>query len=247
MSQLSKVWIQKQDGEFVSPSGCAAFHGFKARDFSIEFFEWPPMRDGHIRIDSDAIYVGGAGTIAHIMHKLAVILPAIDDHPTELHHLLGRNVWRTVMGAVRTAFQQQATPIFIKPYRDPKYFAGTIVKAFRDLIPTAHVPDEKPILASDVVSFVSEWRMYILEGKVIGASCYSGDPLLFPDRAVLERALRDWPGMPAGCAIDLGVTDERRTLLVEVNDGYSLGSLGLRPVIYSRLLEARSRELTAAS
>lgn len=49
--------------------------------------------------------------------------------------------------------------------------------------------------------------------------------------------------MPAGCALDFGVTEDGRTLLIEMNDGYSLGFYGLEPALYARVLAARWAEL----
>ena len=51
---------------------------------------------------------------------------------------------------------------------------------------------------------------------------------------------------PAGYGIDFGITDDGKTLLVEVNDGHSLGNYNLRPVEYAKLLEARWDELANA-
>ena len=48
---------------------------------------------------------------------------------------------------------------------------------------------------------------------------------------------------PAGFGIDFGVLLDGRTVLVEMNDGYSLGSYGLNAVEYSELLEARWAQL----
>lgn len=44
--------------------------------------------------------------------------------------------------------------------------------------------------------------------------------------------------------MDWGVTDDNRTLLIEVNDGYALGNYGLHPSLYAALLEARWHEIT---
>ena len=49
--------------------------------------------------------------------------------------------------------------------------------------------------------------------------------------------------IPAGCAIDIGVTPDGRTLLVEINDGFALGCYGAEPVQYAKLLSARWCEL----
>ena len=48
---------------------------------------------------------------------------------------------------------------------------------------------------------------------------------------------------PAGYAADFGVTGDGRTLLVEINDGYSLGCYGLQHNLYAQLLSARWAEL----
>lgn len=59
-------------------------------------------------------------------------------------------------------------------------------------------------------------------------------------------AVAAWPGKPRGCALDFGVDDRGRTLLVEANDGFALGAYGLPPLLYARLLSARWSEMTGA-
>lgn len=44
--------------------------------------------------------------------------------------------------------------------------------------------------------------------------------------------------------MDFGVTNTGATILVEVNDGYSLGNYGLDSLLYAKLLSARWTELT---
>lgn len=44
--------------------------------------------------------------------------------------------------------------------------------------------------------------------------------------------------------MDFGLTDDGRTLMIEVNDGYALGCYGLLYVNYAKLLSARWAELT---
>src|SRR4051812_6078281 len=51
---------------------------------------------------------------------------------------------------------------------------------------------------------------------------------------------------PAAYPLDPARTDDRRTLLVEVNDAYSLGALGLKPLPYSLLLQTRWEQLAAS-
>ena len=43
--------------------------------------------------------------------------------------------------------------------------------------------------------------------------------------------------------MDFGVTDDGRTLLIEINDGFSLGTYGIEDTLYAKLLTARWAEL----
>ena len=61
--------------------------------------------------------------------------------------------------------------------------------------------------------------------------------------SVIENAVRDYKDIPAGCSLDFGVTDDGRTLLIEMNDGLALGCYGLPDEEYAKLLLARWAEL----
>ncbi len=49
---------------------------------------------------------------------------------------------------------------------------------------------------------------------------------------------------PSAYSIDIGLTDNDENIIVEVNDGYSLGTYGLDPLLYAKLLSACWVELT---
>jgi hypothetical protein len=71
---------------------------------------------------------------------------------------------------------------------------------------TAMIDDDCPIACSEVVEFESEWRCFVLEGRVLDVRRYKG-------------TFRS--------SVDLGVLTDGRTAIVEVNDGYSRGCLRL--------------------
>jgi hypothetical protein len=89
---------------------------------------------------------------------------------------------------------------------------------------TAMIDDDCPIACSEVVEFESEWRCFVLEGRVLDVRRYKG-------------TFRS--------SVDLGVLTDGRTAIVEVNDGYSLGAYGLAAAHYAQLLQARWREIVA--
>jgi len=90
---------------------------------------------------------------------------------------------------------------------------------------------------------VSEYRVFVQHGDPVDLRPYTGDPLIVPDPAQIRGALRAYRDGPAGYALDFGVTDDGRTLVMEVNDGYAIGAYGLAPVRYAALIAARWAEL----
>jgi hypothetical protein len=105
------------------------------------------------------------------------------------------------------------------------------------------VSDEEPVSVQENVGFVSEWRATILRGRILNVSHYKGDPVQFPDAGLLTQAVQDFSDQPIGCGMDWGVTSEGRTLLVEVNDGFSLGNYGVRRLQYTAMIECRWRQM----
>ena len=46
-----------------------------------------------------------------------------------------------------------------------------------------------------------------------------------------------------GCSMDICVTSDNKTLLLEMNDGYALGCYGLNTIDYAKLISARWSQL----
>ncbi|MEI7687985.1 MAG: ATP-grasp domain-containing protein [Planctomycetota bacterium] len=241
---ISRVLVQKKDREFVSPNSFAAWRGLTERGFTSQFFEWPELRDGQIAVEPETLVVGGSGVVRHALGRLGVKTPAIDDLPEPLAEFCGRQVWHSTWGSICARYDEPNLALFVKPLDDPKAFPARVIASFRDLIPLSHLPANKPVLVSETVEFVSEWRFFVLNKRIVGSGWYAGDPLTFPDPDVVSDAVQAWGAeAPAGYGIDFGVVAPGKTLLVEVNDGFSLGCLGLRPQLYSQILEARWLEL----
>ena len=57
--------------------------------------------------------------------------------------------------------------------------------------------------------------------------------------STIEKMVSCFCSAPAGYSLDVGVTESGETALVEVNDGFSLGTYGLDPIEYAKLLSAR--------
>jgi hypothetical protein len=239
----SSVIIQKERGEFVNVNGFNAWQGFDERGYEIAFASWEQMNSGLAPVDPETIVVGSVLFVRKALERLGIESPPLD-YPPCLAKYLGRKTWQTTWSEVRSRIDDPGTPVFVKPVDQDKAFTGYVVSAFRDLIRTARWPGEMRLWASQPISFVSEWRFFVRRGQIIGVGHYKGDPLRYSDVSVVRAAVADYAEhAPAAYGIDMGVVADGGTFLVEVNDGFSLGCLGLGPLAYSGLLEVRWKEL----
>lgn len=59
------------------------------------------------------------------------------------------------------------------------------------------------------------------------------------------NAVAAYTSAPNAYALDIGLTAAGATLLIEVNEGYSVGSYGLPSLRYAKFLSARWAQLTS--
>lgn len=239
------VYIWRPDATAYALNRQTALVGFAARGAEVRLFE--PAEFNDLPLDADDIVVGGIGFAHRAFQRLGIEIPALEPVPACLADSAGRRVWR---GRLRDARQAAARGemLFVKPVPSaPKLFPGHVVRGFADLIQTAALPDDFEVDCAEVTPFRTEHRLFLRCGEIIGLRHYAGDPLIFPDAACIRAAVDAYRhAAPAGCALDFGVTEEGRTLLVEVNDGYALGAYGLPPMRYAALIDARWAELRRA-
>src|SRR4051812_12857097 len=97
---IDQVLIQKQNGEFATINGWAAWFGFDQKAYPISFFEWQQLRDGQVELTPATLVVGGVSSVCHALRTLGAA-PAVIDFPDSLRGYLGRSVWATTMAEVR--------------------------------------------------------------------------------------------------------------------------------------------------
>lgn len=77
-----------------------------------------------------------------------------------------------------------------------------------------------------------------MRGQIFDVGPYRGDWSASFDPSIIENAVAAYSSAPAGYGMDFGVTEDGHTLLIEVNDGFSLGSYGHEYHVDARLLSA---------
>lgn len=136
-------------------------------------------------------------------------------------------------------------PIFVKPHTDIKAFTGTQVLSNFD----AHLvlrDFEGDLLVQQVTDpIISEWRVYVNRGKVIGCKCYTGFNLDFPNKDFITEVVifAKEKMNNVSFTLDFGINEYEDTFLIEPNDGWAIGNYGLEPVDYLRFCEDRWKQM----
>ena len=178
------------------------------------------------------------GTVEYInrycaAHKIA--LPLNISYPFELAGYLSRTIRSETFGSA-------PSDKFVKP-KKTKIFTGAIKSAI-----TESVDPSEPVWVSDVVTFTSEYRVYVTDKKIAGYSRYDDgdDQDIEPDFDHVTRMIADYESQPIGYSIDVGIC-EGKTILIEVNDGWALGLYPwgtMTDMAYIDLITKRWRQIT---
>lgn len=239
-----KALIQKHRGEFANINVLTAFLGLTEKGYSVEFFEYEDFSS--LDFDGDPIVVGGIPVVVGALERMGVTPPGLVSIPEQIAKYARRKTWQGTIGEARSAVDEGRS-IFIKPMpNDRKLFGGKVVSNYRDLAITASLATEYPVICSEPVSMLAEYRVFVLQGSIVGCRHYKGDFRLYPDFGVIDAAVKDFVDSPSGYGIDFAVTDTGETILIEVNEGFSLGCYGLPSLPYSSIIEARWKDFYAS-
>lgn len=221
--------------------------GLRNRGIVAELFTRKRLERGQLTLDPGTLVAGEVTVVEGAVRRLGVTLPPRDDYPEALRSLRHRRIWRSTVGRlIEDLFEGRCEPIFAKPLGRKKRFTGHVFRTRDDLFFLEGASRSTAILCSEVVEWLSEARVFVANGRIVGIRNYAGDPSIAPDGAIMAEAvscLEDSGEATAGYGLDLGVLTDGRTALVEWNDGYALGAYGLEPDLYTELILARWTEI----
>lgn len=193
-------------------------------------------------IEENHIFLGSIQFMHGALSKLHQPIPEPLDYPESLQKFLGRKITQSTINEI--ANHPDRWNVFVKPKGISKKFTGRLVRSTKDLIGCGDFNMNTPVWVSEPVSFIAEWRVFIRYEQVVGVKQYKGDWSVSYSPSIIQEAVRTYRDQPAGFALDFGLTQEGQFLLVEANDGYSLGNYGLFYIDYAKLLSARWAQLT---
>lgn len=238
---IELAYIQKKDGEFINETAYTMWRGCQLR--GIQTIPFTSEEINKLELSKNTLVHGWVPIVHRALSKLGVLDFVVPSVPSELHSFFGRKIWISTLGEIRWNKPQN---LFIKPLSQHKLFVGHVTRGeLKDLIYTAGYEDDLDILVSEVVNFISEYRLFIHNGVIASCRHYLGDFTKNIDFDVAYKCIEAYASAPIGYALDMGVTDDGRTLPVEVNDAFSLGSYGMLPVPYSELIEDRWTQIVS--
>lgn len=236
-----KIYIQSLNNFPIADWAVSAYQGFRDKQANIIFFE----DIEEVPVSKWNIVVGFIEDTNKYLQKLGLPPKQAINIPEELNmdFYLQRKIWKMSLEHLEDLHPSE-WPLFIKPDGRAKEFIAGVVKDYNTskLYFNELAPNTK-LLCSEVVDFVSEYRTYIINGQIKGIKHYLGDYFIYPDPIIVKECVKVYKSAPAGYSMDFGILSNGKTVLVECNDGWSLGNYGLEHTTYANLLATRWREM----
>lgn len=227
----------------------ALLEGLGARNVSTELFVKKRLVRRQLPITRNTLVAGELPIVEEALRQLGCERRPASDYPLCLRDFLHRRIWEsTVRTLITDLLYGSGAGSFAKPLERKKRFTGRVFNSPSDLFHLQGASRSTKLLCSEIVQWLSEYRVYVVRGEVVGVCHYGGDRDIAVDLSVVERAVRALEGSPertAGYGIDFGVLANGVTALVEWNDGFALGCYGLDAGLYTDLIVARWCELVA--
>ena len=204
-------------------------------------------RRRQLPLNDRSLVVGDMPCIFGALKQLGIPAPLPNDYPVALREFLHRHVWKSTLGALEFALRDgECRSTFAKPASRCKRFTGCVFDAESDLYRVYGVSRHEELWCAEVVTWLSEYRVYIVNSEIRSVDWYAGNREISIDLHEVRRAILalDTAGESlAGYAIDFGVLASGATALVEMNDGFALGAYQIDCRSYTDLLWARWEEL----
>lgn len=219
---VQKVYLQTFEGGPVNDASFTANMGFKCLNLDVETVDHTQINN--LEVHNGTMFCGGVPFVKDGLRHLGIDIPKPLDYPKELLPYCQRRMYFTDLQGLLDLGEY---PIFVKPSEESKLFVGVIVGSAYELdMFKAYQGLDLPVVGSEVLDIVSEYRCFVINGEVYDCRRYNGDYRTLPDYDLIDEMVAAYKSSPVAYSIDVGVTSDGKTVLIECNDGYSLGTYG---------------------
>jgi hypothetical protein len=259
--KFKKAYLQRLGGEFINDASFYYNNGLKSLGIPVEYFDEDKPYD--LDLNRETLVVAGVPTTIKVFESLGIVPPTPLDIPDELNQpfaFLGREIAKTTIreaieDRVQTEFGLLINkesgrlnyPIFVKPSEQGKLFNGQIVSSKEELEMFKYCDENLglniPIMLSNPLPFVSEYRCFIINGKILDIRKYRGTHEVLPNIHQIKQMVSHYKSAPIAYALDIGMIENGDAFLVECNDAFSLGPYGFDSVDLTRMFIMRWEEI----
>ncbi|HEU4391381.1 MAG TPA: ATP-grasp domain-containing protein [Blastocatellia bacterium] len=221
------------------------------RGIPISLYTAKRVQRRQLPLSGETFIAGDMDAMHGAMRQLKIAIPAPNDYPRSLSAVMHRRAWTSTLGAVeRRVLDGRGEPIFAKPADRRKSFTGRVFASMDDFREIGSVSRRQEVWCSEVVTWSSEYRVYVIGTQIVSIDLYAGDSSVRLDSAAVDAAVAAFRASgeaPSAYAIDFGVLTTGQTALVEVNDGYALGAYQISASTYTDILLTRWNELLSTA
>ncbi len=244
---IERAFIQTHGNNQLRHEESLVVAELNRKGIPVEFYTEKRIRRRQLALNRESLVVGDMPCISGALQQLKIPEPAPNDYPIALRAYLHRRIWRSTLGALEFGLRDGRYPaIFAKPATRCKRFTGGVFETESDLFRVYGVSRREELWCAEVVVWLSEYRVYVVNSEIRSVDCYAGNSEITCDLFVVNRAielLARAGESSAGYAIDFGVLATGETALIEMNDGFAVGAYAIDSTNYTDMLWARWQEL----
>jgi hypothetical protein len=217
------------------------------KGISYQFYTEKRIHRRQLPLTGNSLVVGDMPCMYGAMKQLGIPIPAANTYPKSLSSFMHRSVWQSTVGQLtRDVWEETGNSVFAKPADRQKVFTGQVFAWPSDLYCLHGISQRQPIICSDPVRWLSEYRIYVCNNRVLSVDHYAGDMDIKPSMQTIDAAIECLASSDesySGYAIDFGVLASGETALVEMNDGFAVGAYAIGAEDYTAMILARWEEL----
>ena len=244
---ISQAFIQEQGNGKLRHEEQLVTEELKERGIPITFYTQKRIQRRQLSLNHQSLVVGDMSCVLGALKQLGIPEPLPNDYPPSLRNFMHRRIWTSTLLELEQGLRNaKYPPTFAKPAVRRKRFTGYVFESEYDLYRVYGVSRQEKLLCSEVVSWLSEYRVYVVHSEIRSIDHYHGNANILLDIDRVHHAIKtlDNAGESyAGYAIDFGILDSGETALVEMNDGFSIGAYKINRKDYTDMILARWEEL----
>lgn len=241
---MKKVYVQTKNGLAINADIQNAIDGFEYLGYDVKCITLENIFSGAMDYAAQhnpfVCSIDGMRKVFSNIEKN----PSPIDYPKEIVEagLCGRTILKMPLNEAIKKFESTEIPLFIKPVAT-KLFDGILVSKKEDLNFFGSISTNPDAYVSEKIDILSEYRIYVHNGKMVHSCCYEGDFRLTPDYSYIDKMISVYKSAPVAYTIDIAILNDGSNILMECNDFWAIGSYGLKSWDYAQMLADRYEEI----